>query len=65
MATHSISLPGKSHGQSSLVGFSQWGHKESVMTERPTLTGSKTGMAFARMDFTVEWWDRFYSQIFR
>ena len=54
MATHSISLPGKSHRQRSLVGFSQWGRKELVMTERLTLTGSKTGMAFALMDFTVE-----------
>ena len=25
--------PGKSHGQRSLVGYSQWGHKESDMTE--------------------------------
>ena len=29
-----ILLPGKSHGQSSLVGYSPWGHKESDMTER-------------------------------
>ena len=27
-------LPGKSHGQSSLVGYSSWGRKESDMTER-------------------------------
>ena len=26
-------LPGKSHGQRSLVGYSPWGHKESGMTE--------------------------------
>ena len=26
-------LPGKSHGQRSLVGYSPWGHKESDMTE--------------------------------
>ena len=32
MATHS--LPGKSHGQRSLVGYSPWGHKESDTTER-------------------------------
>ena len=25
-------LPGKSHGQRSLAGYSPWGHKESVMT---------------------------------
>ena len=33
MATHSSVLPGKSHGQRSLEGFSPWGHKESDMTE--------------------------------
>ena len=27
MATHSIFLPGKSHGQRSLVGYSPWGRK--------------------------------------
>ena len=26
-------LPGKFHGQRSLVGYSPWGHKESDMTE--------------------------------
>ena len=26
-------LPGESHGQRSLVGFSPWGHKESDLTE--------------------------------
>ena len=28
-----VSLPGKFHGQSSLVGYSPWGHKELDMTE--------------------------------
>ena len=28
-----VFLPGKSHGQRSLVGYSPWGHKESVRTE--------------------------------
>ena len=28
-----VSLPGESHGQRSLVGYSPWGHKESDMTE--------------------------------
>ena len=38
-----VSLPGKSHGQKSLVGCSPWGHKESGTTEwlRLTLTLSK------------------------
>ena len=34
MASHSVLLPGKSHGQRSLVGYSPWGHKESDTTER-------------------------------
>ena len=29
-----VFLPGKSHGQRNLVGYSSWGHKESDMTER-------------------------------
>ena len=29
-----ILLPGKSHGQKSLVGYSPWGRKELDMTER-------------------------------
>ena len=33
MATHSNLLLGTSHGQSSLVGYSPWGHKESDRTE--------------------------------
>ena len=32
-ASHSVSLPGESHGQGSLVGYSPYGHKESDMTE--------------------------------
>ena len=27
-----VFLPGESHGQESLVGYSPWGHKESDMT---------------------------------
>ena len=33
MATHSSFLPGKAHGQRSLVGYSAQGHKESDTTE--------------------------------
>ena len=29
----SVFLPGESHGQRSLVGYSPWGHKQSEMTE--------------------------------
>ena len=34
MATTEVFLPGKSHGQRSLVGYSLWGCKESEMTEQ-------------------------------
>ena len=34
IATHSSILAGKSHGQSSLVGYSPWGSKESDTTEQ-------------------------------
>ena len=34
----SVSLPGKSHGHRSLVGYSPWGRKELGTTERLTLT---------------------------
>ena len=49
MATHSVLLPGKSHGRRSLVGCSPWGHEESDMTERlrfhfsPSYTGEGDG----------------------
>ena len=33
MATTPVFLPGESHGQSSLAGYSPWGHKESDTTE--------------------------------
>ena len=29
-----VFLPGKSHGQRRLAGYSPWGHKELYMTER-------------------------------
>ena len=32
MATTLAFLPGKSHGQRSLTGYSPWGHKESDTT---------------------------------
>ena len=33
MATTPLFLPGESHGQMSLAGYSPWGRKESDMTE--------------------------------
>ena len=34
MAPHSSTLPGKSHGRRSVVGYSPWSRRESDMTER-------------------------------
>ena len=39
MATHSVFLPGKSHGQRSLVGYSPWGCKRvgyKLVTKPPS-----------------------------
>ena len=33
-----VLLPGKSHGQRSLIGYHPWGHEESDITERPHFT---------------------------
>ena len=35
-----VFLPGESHGQRSLVGYSPWGRKVSDTTERPSTSGS-------------------------
>ena len=42
MATTSVFLPGKSHGQRSLAGYIPWGCQESDTTERLTLSLSFT-----------------------
>ena len=34
MATTPVFVPGKSHGQRSLVGYSLWSHKELDITEQ-------------------------------
>ena len=34
-----VFLPGESHGQRSLVGYSPYGHKESDMTEQLSMQG--------------------------
>ena len=49
-----VLLPGKSHGQRSLVGYSPWGHQESDTTER--LRSSFHHVAyFNRMVFSRVW----------
>ena len=49
-----VFLPGKCHGQRSLAGYSPWGHKESDMTERLSLTFTSSSsffFFFAIVDF--------------
>ena len=41
MTTHSVFLPGESHGQRSLAGYSPWGRKESDTMERLTVSLSR------------------------
>ena len=41
MATHSIFLPGESHGQRFLVGYSPWGRKGLDTSEQLTHTSWK------------------------
>ena len=43
MASYSSILPGKSHGQRSLVGYSLWGHRESDTTEGLNNNGEAGG----------------------
>ena len=42
-----VFLPGESHGQRSLEGYSPWGHKESDTSER-TCTGTEQENRFQR-----------------
>ena len=48
-----ISLPGKSHGQRSLVGCSPWGRKELGMIERLTLTYLLTHLKICKTSLVV------------
>ena len=41
-----VFLPGKPHGQRSLVGYSPWGHKVSDMTEVLLLTTNSKANIF-------------------
>ena len=45
MAPTPVFLPGESHGQRSLAGYSPWGHKESDTTEA---TGTTTEWSLGR-----------------
>ena len=45
---NSTSLPGKSHGERSLVGCSPWGHKESDMPEHACTASCSTLMLYCK-----------------
>ena len=50
-----VFLPGESHGQRSLVGYSPWGRKESDTVERLTLSLSLEGWPFRpRLSSTMQ-----------
>ena len=46
-----IFLPGESHGERSLVGYSPWDHQESDTTERLTLSCTKHSLPFTESFF--------------
>ena len=54
MATHFIFLPGKSHGQRSLVGYSPWGRKELDMNEQLITVSSQALQCLGLHASTVE-----------
>ena len=51
MATHSSTLPGKSHRQRSVVGYSPWGLKELDTTERLHFTSLHFTLSRGRIRF--------------
>ena len=50
-----VFLPGESHRQRSLVGYSPWGHKESVITKWLTHTHTHTHHNIY-CTFCIAWW---------
>ena len=46
MAPTAVFMPGESHGQWSLVGYSSWGRKELGTTERLTHTHTQLNIQF-------------------
>ena len=52
-----VLLPGKSHGQRSLVGYSPWGHKESDKTKRLHFH------FHTHMHTHINWWDNDYELV--
>ena len=55
---NSVCLPGKSHGQRKLAGYSPWGHRELDSTEQLTLSLSgASSFLFLGLSFVLmKWW---------
>ena len=53
MASHSVLLPGKSHGQRSLEGYSPQGHKELDVTELTCTHMTSLVIVYARLYLTL------------
>ena len=47
-----VFLPGESHGERSLVGYSPWGRKESDMTERLSLSSYSSKVRQLSVEFS-------------
>ena len=54
-----VFLPGKSHGQRSLVGYSSWGHKESDTTEQTHTHTYRLEMCYY-FSYLSEWYIKAY-----
>ena len=60
-----VFLPGKSHGQRSLVGYSSWGHKESDTTEQTyTHTHTYRLEMYYYFSYFSEWYIKAHYQKF-
>ena len=53
-----VVLPGKSHWQSSLVGYSPWGHRESDTTERLSKLAGHDSSSIT--DLSIPRWQNFF-----
>ena len=54
-----VFLPGKYHGQQSLVSYSPWGHKESDTAELLSREGNGTPLQYSCLDNPMDreaWW---------
>jgi len=56
MATTPVFLPGESHGQRSLAGYSPWGRKESDRTEVTWHGTSQSIQSFSHVRLLVTPW---------